>query len=409
MIKNKIAFYCAHSFGLYGVLSIYKSYDFEKNDVYIITHKKYYQTVKNNFNINDNNIYFIDDYQSRLGIFFTDWFRLLFVSKKFSELYEQRKNIKFSLFKVRISSLFKFFNIGNDKVNTTYSKIVNIFYRLSLIKTFPANFNKIYVVTKVYHPYLITPFEDKMHLIIESWDHPAKEPFLLNPRSSESWNYSLNLELIKYQFYENTNKGIALKFRYIKEYNCYFDSKKINDKELKDIEFIQNNNVAIYPMCTSSEYFAFSEELLFVKDLAKKLEKEKMILYVRPYPLAPLSDILALKEISNLKVGIGNKIKNGLEVFDENHMLHKYLLIKYSNYIINLGTTFVFDAALVDSNCIIIQLKIDKESYGDLGWYSRGTHITKYLHNKDAKDFNEFEISDATYSFKNYLIDWLNN
>ncbi|AUC79540.1 hypothetical protein CW736_09230 [Nonlabens sp. MB-3u-79] len=408
-MKTKIAFYCDHAFGLYDILPLFEEYRYKKNDVYIITRSKYYLTVKEKFNVKDENIIFINDYNSPLGVFFTEWFKLLCVNENFSEFYQQRKKIKFSGFKQKVSNSFKLFNLKNSKVNKTYSILINFLYRVSLIKSFPINFDKIYLVTKVFNPYLITPFEDKVHLIIESWDHPAKEPFLLNPKKVETWNDSLIEELEQYQFYKKPIKGKPLKFRYIEEYNKGFDEKILNKEELEDVLFIKNNDVAIYPMCTSSSYFAFSEELRFVRDLALKLNREDVQLYIRPYPLAPYKDVLALQEIQNVKVGIGNKITDGLEVFSKAHMLHKYLINKYAKYVINLGTTFVFDAALVNSKCKIIQIKIDINTYGDLGKYSRGVHITKYLHTKDAYEFKDLEINKANSSFKEYLINWLNH
>jgi hypothetical protein len=162
-------------------------------------------------------------------------------------------------------------------------------------------------------------------------------------------------------------------------------------------------------MCTSSSFFAFQDELNFISDLALKLKNENIKLYIRPYPLAPYSDVLALNEIKGIYVGLGNKINNGLEVFDTNHMLHKYLIIKNAKYVINLGTTFVFDAALVDSNTKIIQIIIPENSYGDLGKYSRGVHLTKYLHTGEVFDFESLNLSDVSFNYKNYLKEWLNN
>lgn len=406
-MKDKIAFYCGHAFALYDVLPLFKSYDNDVYDIYIITTTKYYPIVKEQFGLLDDNILLIEDYSSRVGNHFTLWFNVLCVPVDFSEFYSARRKIKITPTQQKIANGLTFLNLKN--VNVIYGKLIRIFERLSILKSFPLDFDKIYVVTKVFHPYLLSKYESKMHVIMESWDHPAKEPFLLNPSSVESWNESLNDDLTTYQFYKNTFKGDALKFRYIEELNSSYDTAILNDEEREDIAFIENNDAAIYPMCTSSSYFAFSEELRFVNDLALKLNKENIRLYVRPYPLAPYKDVLALKEIENVKVGIGNKITDGLEVFNEAHMLHKYLIIKHAKYVLNLGTTFVFDAALVDSKCKIIQLKIDLNSYGDFGRYSRGVHITKYLHTNDAVSFDDFEIKKVNYAYKDYLIRWLNN
>jgi hypothetical protein len=408
-MKDKVAFYCGHAFALYDVLPLFKSYDSDVYEIYIITKTKYYSVVKEQFGLKDDNIFLIEDYSSRVGNHFTLWFNLLCVSIDFSDFYAARRKIKLTPLQQKIANAFKFLNLKNKNVNVIYGKIIRLFERLALIKGLPIDFNKIYVVTKVFHPYLLAKYEDKMHVIMESWDHPAKEPFLLNPASVESWNVALNDDLTKYQFYKNTLKGDGLKFRYIKEFNSFYDTAILNDEEREDIAFIENNEVAIYPMCTSSSYFAFAEEVKFVEDLALKLKREKITLYIRPYPLAPYADVVALQALGNVKVGIGNKIPDGLEVFSENHMLHKYLIIKHAKYVINLATTFVFDAALVDAQCKIIQLKIDRTTYGDLGRYSRGVHVTKYLHVQNTQGFVDFTLLNVDYTYKKYLNNWLNN
>ena len=114
-----------------------------------------------------------------------------------------------------------------------------------------------------------------------------------------------------------------------------------------------------------------------------------------------------LKKISNAYVGLFDNTKYGNEVFDESHLLHKYLIIKHSKFIVNLGTTFVFDAALVDSNCKIIQLKIDKEKFNDLGKYANSYHLKKYLHTSDVTSLNNINIKQTTQDFKFYLKKWL--
>jgi hypothetical protein len=406
---KKIGFYCNHAFGLYDIIPIINEYKKNDFEIFIITKKTYVNVVKNNIEIEDNNILLIEDYYNRFGFHFTQYYMLFCVNEYFSKLFIQRKYIKFSKFKIKISNLIKFLNVKNDKVNIKYSKIIFFFYKLKLIKSFPVDFEKLYVVTKVFNPYLITPFESRVHLIIESWDHPSKEPFLINPVSAESWNHDLNLELIQFQSYKNVTIGKALKFRYIEEYNTFYDKNILTIDEINDINYIKTNNVAIYPMCTSSSFFAFQDELNFVSDLALKLKLENIKLYVRPYPLAPYSDVLALNEIKNIYVGLGNKIKDGLEVFDINHMLHKYLIIKNSKYVINLGTTFVFDAALVNSDTKIIQIVIPENSYGDLGKYSRGVHLIKYLHTNEVFQFKELDINKANLYYKEYLFNWLNH
>jgi hypothetical protein len=403
---TKIAFYCNHAFALYDVLPLVQDYQKKEFEVYIITRRIYIKTIKQHFEIKESNILFIEDYTNKFVSKFTDFYLRFCIKSSFTEMYKERLKIKYSKSKLLNT---KIFNVKNENSNILYSKIIKFFFKLKVFKTFPIDFYKIYAVSKIFHPYLIIPFENRTHLIVESWDHPAKEPFLINPNISESWNESLSKELMKYQYYKNSIIGKALKFRYIEEFNENLPIISLTNEEFEDVNFIKRNDVAIYPMCTSSLYYSFNEELSFVRDLAIKMTKENVKLYIRPYPLAPYNDMKELKKIENVYVGLGNKIKDGIEVFDLNHMFHKYLIIKYSKYVINLGTTFVFDAALVKSDCKIIQVVIEEKSYGNLGKYSRGTHITKYLHTDKALVFDDFNLERIGYDYKNYLKNWLNN
>ena len=411
-VKNKesrkiIGFYSFHAFGLYAVLPKFLEHLKNGDEVYLITRKIYLNIILKNFKIKKNRILFIEDYKSFFGGRITNWFSLFFIPNNFSKMYDERREIIFKGFKKKVSDHFNFLSLKKNKINTFYSSLIRIFYFFRILKKIPLNFYKLYVTTKVFNPYILTPFESKIHLIIESWDHPTKAPFLVSPLSSESWNYSLDIELKDYQGYKNIINGNALKFRYIKNFNNNYSTSILSDHQNDDINFIKNNNVAIYPMFTASDFFAFNDELIFLKKLSIILEKQSIKLYIRPYPLAPISDNLELKKISNVYVGLSNDFNYGNEVFDESHLLHKYLIIKYSKYIINLGTTFVFDAALVDSNCKIIQLKIEKEKFNDLGKYANGYHLKKYLHTSNSTTLNNIDIKHTNTDFKLYLRKWL--
>tara|TARA_B100000780_G_scaffold254099_1_gene202018 strand:+ start:9555 stop:10802 length:1248 start_codon:yes stop_codon:yes gene_type:complete len=410
MKKKIIGFYCFHAFGLYDIVPLYREYfQQEHNDVYIITQKKYLKLVQENFDIKKDKIIFLDDFKNIFGSVFTSWFSLLCVSKDFSDMYSDRTKIIFRGYKKKILDHITFLNIKNYSLNSTYSKMIRFFYFFRIMKKIPLDFTKLYVTTKVFNPYILTPFENNIHLIVESWDHPAKFPFLMTPNSTESWNKYLNYELNEYQAYNNLIIGKGLKFRYIEEFNNHYSSNILNEIENEDINFIRENRVAIYPISTSSTFFAFEGEINFVKKLAIATKKQNIKLYVRPYPLAPHSDISELRKIKNVYVGIGNKIEDGKEVFNLNHMLHKYLIIKNTDYVINVATTFVFDAALVKSNCKIIQIKIKTNEFKDFGEYANGYHIKRYLSTSDSIYLNQLDFRLKDFTYKTYLRDWLSS
>lgn len=410
MKNTHISFYCENAFSLIYALPIIKDYLDKNYKVDAFVEQKLFDVVGDNPEMSNINFIIIDKFKNFFLAKLTEFFKLFFINDDFSPLYFQRKKIKFGGGKLYFfSNFFKFFKIKNNRVNSFYRKVFSKIYSTNLFKKLPVNSSKIYVLTKVFHPYLLSPYNKITHLITESWDHPAKEPFLIDPNVSESWNTALSNELKKYQGYKKITKSRCLKFNYITELNNKQFDIELNKNDEADLKNLENIDYAIYPMFTSSKYFAFEDEVVFVSDLAKKMSADNIKLYIRPYPLAPIEDVEKLKKIFNVIVGCGNILENGFEVFDKSHMLHKYLLIKKAKYVINLGTTFVFDAAIVKSNCKIIQLKIESDSYGNLGTYAHGVHMKNYLHNGLEMNFNEFALKDANFDYKKYLLEWLND
>jgi len=410
MENRKVSFYCENAFSLIYALPIIKDYLDKNYKVDAFVEQKLFDFLGDSQEMSNINFIIIDKFKNGFLTKLTEIFKLFLINDDFSPLYFQRKKIKFGDNRLYfLSKKINIIKIRNNRVNSFYRIIFSKFYKINLFKKLPVNSNKIYVLTKVFHPYLLAPYHKITHLITESWDHPAKEPFLIDPIVSESWNISLSNELKKYQGYKNITKSRCLKFNYIKELNNTHFDIELNENEEADLKYLENIDYAIYPMFTSSKYFAFDEEVVFVSDLAKKMSNDNIKLYIRPYPLAPIEDVQKLKKIFNVIVGCGNLLENGFEVFDKSHILHKYLLIKKAKYVINLGTTFVFDAAIVNSNCKIIQLKIDSDSYGNLGSYASGVHMKNYLHNGLETNFDKFALKDANFHYKKYLIHWLND
>lgn len=409
----EIGFYCEHAFALYDIYPIVQKYR-ENNNIIIITYRRY-ANITDKY-LSPNKIIFIEDYVNKYVSLINRWFFLLSVRDDFSEFYSQRKSIRFNKRELLFERIFSFAKIDNEKINKKYTKLFSIFFKLRLIKPFDTQFEKIFVFTKVFNQYLLIPHQKESILITESWDHPAKEPFLINPKVAFTWNKDLKKELKHYQNYDFVSVMFPLKFRYIFEYNAIIPSKllgKLSEKYILDLDLIDDNTF-VYPMCTSSDYFAFDGEVLFLRNLATLLIEKGYSLYIRPYPLAPSKDVEALSKIPNIKIGIANNIKLGNEVFDEEHLIHKYLVIYKSLGIINIGTTFVFDAALLDKEKIIIQLIVDNPQLGDFNNYSKGVHIKKYLHNeysisfKDMKE-NNFSKEYMNVNFRNKIKSWVLN
>ncbi len=265
---KKIGFYCEHAFGLYSIVPLYKKYVNNNYEVYIISYKKYEEIVIREFHIPKDKIVFIEDYQSRLGSKISQWFQILGVNLNFSEFYSQRVKIKLGSFNYKISKIFNSFKIENKRVNLRYHQLIILLNTTGILKKIPLDFDKLFVVSKVFNPYLIAPFAKNVFLIMESWDHPGKEPFFINPKIAFGWNRPLAQELKTFQNFQNVRRMGALKFRYISELEKLNEDvlfNKLGVKYKEDLQKIDSANTVVYPICTSSNYFAFEGEVEFVK------------------------------------------------------------------------------------------------------------------------------------------------
>ena len=370
---------------------------------------------KTYFDFPDCRVLNIADYYSAVGKRFTRLYRQYCIPLNFSPLYYIRLGYGSTKVRKRDRWLNKFLSIPADRLNSRYAKLVKILTSVGLIKKIDLRPDLMFSFTKVHNAHHLVQFNDVHISIMESWDHPSKEPYLLLPRRSLTWNKALAEETRRYQNYDTVHTITPLKFRYI------FESEKKSEAELasritdtdlaEDLRLFDNNRLVIYPMCTSSAYFGFAGELEFVKELCKMLRNSAYKLYIRPYPLAPIEDKQKLEALDD-KVYVGASISgtDGTEVLDEELQIHKYLIIKKSALIINTGTTFVFDAALCDRP--IVQVYFDPESDQDFHiTINKQEHLKNYLLNEHAVLYSPQNILTATeaadMSFSRSIKKWL--
>lgn len=413
--KKPVVFWCEHSFQIYAALPIARKYYRRGYPIVLFTSPRYVQAARDYFDFGEVEVRSIAKYRSRVGNYVTNKFREYFTPIDFSPLYYVRLGYR----KKTMNRVTKMTNrlLSKHKVhpNHTYNRIVERLYRLRILEPIDLDPYLFFTFTKVHHAYVAVPFNDRHVCVMESWDHPSKEPYLLSPRRALTWNTELAEETREFQNYDMVHTIAPLKFRYIEEFATQSEEELLRQLTdpllLQDLERMRNQKYLIYPMCTSSDYWGFGGELKFVEELCQVLKNSDYRLYIRPYPLAPASDREQLEALDDkVIVGSSSYGTDGTEVMNTSLQIHKYLITKWADLVINTGTTYVFDAALCDVP--IVQIYFDKNSTTDFHrTINEQIHLQKYLINEFAIKYDPntllraVEVADPSFTAR--IKSWL--
>lgn len=347
-------------------------------------------------------------------------YKPFFIPSCFSPEYTRQQKRELTERQILLNRIFTFLHQPGNKINSSYTKIISIFYQLKIFKTiFDDDLNFILAFTPVYYPFHLTPILKKTVLIVESWDHPSKRPFLVNAPKCLVWNKDLKEEVIKYQNIKFVSFIKPTKFNYIDKRDCLNEVEIMNnltENLKKDIDFIKKNKTVIYPVCMPLNRIKDGGEIKFIKYLSEVLSNLNIQLYIRPYPLAPLSDIEFLSKIENCKIGYYSNDSSAMHLLSEQDLDHKYLIFKYAYLVVNIGTTFVFDASYANTNILQIQIMTDKfgkmlreiSNYGHISAYLNASiHSLKLSVDNEQYLIDRIVSPDMTHSL--YLKKWLLN
>lgn len=378
---NQVTVIIEHSYGLYAALPIVEKFVNVGKEVQVFTSLDLVEVAKQQLPSRSIEIKSLAPYQSGLAKRLTILFEVIFVPIDFSRTYTERKAVKWSKRSLYLSKLTKWVKLPAKRVNKVYTEWFAKLIEWGLIKGLPNNSGDYIAFTKVQHPYMLTPIANRLTLIMESWDHPMKEPYLVAPARHLAWNSDLAEEARQFQGLSSVAcLENSLKFRYVsefKEIDPLFLVSRLTENLAEDLIENTKQKYLVYPMCTSSSYNGFAGEIAFLEDLSTQLKTSGIPLYVRPYPLAPAKDIERIRRVAGVTVGYSTALKNGSDVLHEPSQIHKYLLIRNAVAVINVGTTFALDAAAIGTP--VVQLRLEDDRYGDFSPYSRGVHIVKHL------------------------------
>ena len=304
----------------------------------------------------------------------------LLVNSKFSSQYTRTIQGNTGLIYSVGRVLSKFPKFKQKYVNKSYHYFWCLFNIFNRFKT-----KNLLVVTCTNNTYFLNSFYNHVYLIVESWDHPAKSPFFVNPVKVFTWNKALCNDIQKFQGNLDCQIIYPLKFRYINEYL----KNELHSESLpnysKDIEFIKNNSFILY-ICTYSKFSGkdfFHKELFLIEELLRICTEKEKYLYVRPHPHFIGNEFEKIKDSTYLYIGKTAQNASYSCIFKNEDQIFKIKLLQKADLIINVGTTLVLEASLLNEK--IVQLNLNYEEFYGFSRVCRNHHIKKFLlENKDV-------------------------
>lgn len=331
-----------------------------------------------------------------------------YIPDDFSVMYERlRVNGEIVLLK----KLFK--KLSRPEINKGYGKFMNIFRR----NPFPEK--KILTITNIGWHYMLGGLKP-MCCIMESWDHPIKRPFMVDPDITFTWNNDLKEEIQEYQGLKDVRLITPLKFRYIEEYGDLTEDdlqKDLSGAYLDDLNKMKENSVVYIASVSSRNKEAFKGEVALIQQIISYCKNKGLQLYLKPKPNGVPDEFDFLK-CDSVHIGVYGDGTQSKVMLDENYHKYRLALLKKAGLIINVYTTFALEAAL--ANKPILQLDLVKNDFfGHFAELRENPHIKKYLlhdlpiHKYDGNQeklnliLDESITSDRKMDYSNAIKEWI--
>lgn len=262
----------------------------------------------------------------------------------------------------------------------------NAAYRKFFGRLVPNPFREgpVVAVTRVTAPYWLSAATRKVHVVMESWDHPVKTPFFHPADSCHTWNSDLARDIEVHQRLAADGRIYPLKFRYLQEIARSAGGgddaigRIANPAYRRHLEELPAGPFLTYVATTQSgNRGAHEEEMLLIEQLCQWTARNRMALYVKPKPNGNAGEYDSLARHPHVTVGIYGDSESR-QMLDPDYHLYRYALLKRSRMVINVATTFVLEAALV--GVPVVQLKA-AETYPHRHFKDWGAnpHVGKYL------------------------------
>lgn len=410
MLQKKVAIWSENIFGLYSAKPVIEKYVAQGRQVFLIVREQDRETAAKYIGITAVRIKSIESLDSTprrlLSRFIMPMISPLSFSPMFGRLQSKRRLSWGYILGITIAKFF-----SPAEINRTYSKVFSRFSGL-----LPAQF--VISFTRVSKPYLLAGKGLKHIAIMESWDHPVKAPWYVMPNYVLTWNRDLRKDVRCYQNVGKVGYVIPLKFRYIAELEKLSEVEMLRRLSLtysEELSRVHRREFVLYPTSTSSiNAVDHPGEMELISDLVAATHEAGLFLYIKPKPNGPIGDYDAFAKMRHVIVGRYSSDISAIDMLRDEYHVFRYLLLQRARVVINVGTTFVLEAALARTP--IIQLDLRGGRFGNFSSLSKNVHLQKYLlnlptvpHAGDTQKLGQAILLKQGQAFGPLLREWLIN
>ena len=270
-------------------------------------------------------------------------------------------------------------------------------------------------------PYLLAGSKNVVN-VMESWDHPIKRPFFLNPAITFTWNKKLGQDIQAHQGLKEWDTIFPLKFRYIEDFKSYSVAElkeNLTEKYKKDLSEIKDDTIMYVVSTSSRNAKAFDGELKLIRQLITFCNQHQKSLYIKPKPNGKQGEFDEFSSLQNVQIGLYGEGEQSECMLDDNYHKYRLALLKSVNLVINVYTTFALEAALV--GVPILQLSLENSTtFGHFAELINNPHIKNYflegkpyIHynghpNELDQKLNSGEITTLSQSYTKAIYSWIN-
>ena len=378
---KKVLIWAEHAFQLYSVKPVAEKYIGRGCDVHLMTEFNDVALTAEYLRIPRENVHLVKNHRRRWHSRIIKLYEAAFVGLDYSMVYASHQKGESGLRKfLRGIACIK---LRKEKVNRYFHGLVNVLGWLGN-RGIKERYDLLISYTKVYHV-LLLPSGTPHISIMESWDHPIKLPYFTQPNYCLTWNRDLADDTRKTQFLHRIAQIRPLKFRYIWEREGRNEDDLLatlpNPTHREEIARLRSlhakGKVILYPATTSSAGIEHEGEMKVISDICKALEGTGHVLYIKPKPNGPKGDYDQFAIHAHVFVGAYSSSPDSRDMLDEAYHTFRYLILRNSDVVVNAGTTFVLEAALMARP--VVQLDLSEEAYGGFARFTKTYHLRQYI------------------------------